>query len=70
MLGPGEYVPDVTEGISHVEDLPKPSPASITKAATTRRAVARAAAAALAATPAARAPCTTWATPVPDAPST
>jgi hypothetical protein len=24
MLGPGEYVPDVTEGISCVEDLPKP----------------------------------------------
>lgn len=24
MLGPGEYVPDATEGISRVEDLPKP----------------------------------------------
>ena len=24
MLGPGEYVPDVTEGITRVEDLPKP----------------------------------------------
>ena len=24
MLGPGEYVPDVTEGIAAVEDLPKP----------------------------------------------
>src|SRR5947209_12299043 len=24
MLGPGEYVPDVTEGITAVEDLPKP----------------------------------------------
>src|SRR3954451_9180319 len=24
MLGPGEYVPDVTEGIPSVEDLPKP----------------------------------------------
>jgi hypothetical protein len=24
MLGPGEYVPDVTEGISSVADLPKP----------------------------------------------
>jgi hypothetical protein len=24
MLGPGEYVPDVTEGITSVEDLPKP----------------------------------------------
>jgi hypothetical protein len=24
MLGPGEYVPDVTEGIIRVEDLPKP----------------------------------------------
>ena len=24
MTGPGEYVPDVTEGITHVEDLPKP----------------------------------------------
>jgi hypothetical protein len=24
MLGPGEYVPDVTEGLSYVEDLPKP----------------------------------------------
>ena len=24
MLGPGEYVPDVTEGIDSVEDLPKP----------------------------------------------
>jgi hypothetical protein len=22
MLGPGEYVPDVTEGITRVEDLP------------------------------------------------
>jgi hypothetical protein len=24
MAGPGEYVPDVTEGITRVEDLPKP----------------------------------------------
>lgn len=24
MDGPGEYVPDVTEGIAHVQDLPKP----------------------------------------------
>src|SRR5271168_5426147 len=24
MIGPGEYVPDVTEGITRVEDLPKP----------------------------------------------
>jgi hypothetical protein len=24
MSAPGEYVPDVTEGITHVEDLPKP----------------------------------------------
>ena len=24
MIGPGEYVPDVTEGITSVEDLPKP----------------------------------------------
>ena len=24
MSGPGEYVPDVTEGITRVEDLPKP----------------------------------------------
>src|SRR5262245_62080107 len=24
MPGPGEYVPDVTEGITRVEDLPKP----------------------------------------------
>ena len=24
MYGPGEYVPDVTEGITRVEDLPKP----------------------------------------------
>src|SRR5688500_10185348 len=24
MLGPGEYVPDVTEGITRVEELPKP----------------------------------------------
>jgi hypothetical protein len=24
MLGPGDYLPDVTEGISSVEDLPKP----------------------------------------------
>ncbi len=24
MTGPGEYVPDVTEGITRVEDLPKP----------------------------------------------
>jgi hypothetical protein len=24
MVGPGEYVPDVTEGIASVEDLPKP----------------------------------------------
>jgi transposase len=24
MLGPGEYVPDATEGITRVEDLPKP----------------------------------------------
>jgi hypothetical protein len=24
MLGPGEYVPDVTEGITRVEDLPQP----------------------------------------------
>jgi predicted RNA-binding Zn-ribbon protein involved in translation (DUF1610 family) len=24
MPGPGEYLPDVTEGITHVEDLPKP----------------------------------------------
>jgi hypothetical protein len=24
MIGPGEYVPDVTEGITCVEDLPKP----------------------------------------------
>jgi hypothetical protein len=24
MLGPGEYVPDITEGITRVEDLPKP----------------------------------------------
>src|SRR5947209_17889556 len=24
MVGPGEYVPDVTEGITLVEDLPKP----------------------------------------------
>ena len=24
MFGPGEYVPDVTEGITRVEDLPKP----------------------------------------------
>ena len=24
MLGPGEYVPDVTEGITSVADLPKP----------------------------------------------
>jgi ribosomal protein S14 len=24
MLGPGEYVPDITEGIISVEDLPKP----------------------------------------------
>jgi len=24
MAGPGEYVPDVTEGLTHVEDLPKP----------------------------------------------
>src|SRR5437763_11564594 len=24
MLGPGEYVPDVTEGVTRVEDLPKP----------------------------------------------
>jgi hypothetical protein len=24
MSGPGEYVPDVTEGITHVEELPKP----------------------------------------------
>ena len=24
MLGPGEYVPDATEGVSRVEDLPKP----------------------------------------------
>ena len=24
MLGPGEYVPDATEGITSVEDLPKP----------------------------------------------
>src|SRR6266702_2130953 len=24
MLGPGEYIPDVTEGITRVEDLPKP----------------------------------------------
>jgi hypothetical protein len=25
-VGPGEYVPDVTEGITRVEDLPKPKP--------------------------------------------
>ena len=24
MTGPGEYVPDATEGITRVEDLPKP----------------------------------------------
>src|SRR3981081_2474921 len=24
MAGPGEYVPDITEGITRVEDLPKP----------------------------------------------
>ena len=24
MTGPGEYLPDVTEGITRVEDLPKP----------------------------------------------
>jgi len=24
MIGPGDYVPDVTEGITRVEDLPKP----------------------------------------------
>jgi hypothetical protein len=24
MFGPGEYVPDVTEGITHVEELPEP----------------------------------------------
>src|SRR5690348_13396712 len=24
MIGPGEYVPDVSEGITRVEDLPKP----------------------------------------------
>jgi hypothetical protein len=24
MTGPGEYIPDVTEGIKRVEDLPKP----------------------------------------------
>ena len=24
MEGPGEYLPDVTEGITRVEDLPKP----------------------------------------------
>jgi ribosomal protein S27AE len=24
MIGPGEYIPDVTEGITSVEDLPKP----------------------------------------------
>ena len=24
MLGPGEYVPDITEGITCVEDLPQP----------------------------------------------
>ena len=58
MDGPGEYLPDVTEGITRVEDLPKPrlpGALAITDAGRARNASIRPTA-----TGWSRGPCTTW----------
>ena len=62
MFGPGEYVPDVTEGIIRVEDLPKPRIERRSRNYPARRCPA--AATAPDAMPLPRAPCTTWGTPL------